>query len=169
MKNKLFIISLLLITLASLACNTILPFGNSTVSINDLPVYPGAVQLEEGANNIADTLAQNEQQNAAINQALSGLGGNLEQKGFQLPAETTWEQVNSYYEKELTAAGWSNGLGGLANSFVDVNAVLQTANEGNDLFKTSIWSNGGQTLTVIMLTDPVEQSQKQLLFSLSTK
>lgn len=33
--------------------------------------------IEEGESNIADTLVQNEQQNAALNQALSGRGGNL--------------------------------------------------------------------------------------------
>jgi hypothetical protein len=170
MKNKISLISFSLIILALLACNSILPFGKSAVGINELPVYPGAVELKEGESNIADTLAQNEQQNAALNQALGSLGGGeLEQKGFQLPSEATWEQVNGYYEKELTAAGWSNGVGGLANSFVDVNAILQTANEGNELFKTAIWSKGDQTLTVIMVTDPVDQTQKQLLFSLSTR
>lgn len=170
MKHKILLISSSIIILAVLACNSILPFGNSTASINDLPVYPDAVQLKEGENNIADTLAQNEEQNAALNQALGSLGGgNLEQRGFQLPSEATWEQVKGFYEKELGAAGWSSGLGGVANSFVDVNAIMETANQGNELFQTAIWSKDKQTLTLVMVTDPTDQTKKQLLFSLSTR
>jgi hypothetical protein len=170
MQRKLLPISIFIIILTLLACNSILPFGNSAVTVDNLPVYPGATELQQGESNIADTLAANEDQNAAINQALGSLGGGkLEQKGFQLPTETTWEQVKGFYEKELTDGGWSSGLGGLAGNFVDVNAVMDASNQGNDLFQTAIWSKGKQTLNVIMVTDPTDQTQKQLLFSLSTR
>jgi len=60
-------------------------------------------------------------------------------------------------------------LGGVANSFVDVNAIMETANQGNELFQTAIWSKDKQTLTLVMVTDPTDQTKKQLLFSLSTR
>jgi hypothetical protein len=142
--------------------------GGSAATVNDIPVYPGATELKEGENNVADTLAKNVEQDAALRQALN-TGGKTEQKGFQLSAETSWDQIKAFYDKELPAKGWTKGLGGIANSFIDVNAVLDSANQGNDLFKTAIYSKDKQTLTVVMVTDPTDQTQKQLLFSLSTQ
>jgi hypothetical protein len=144
-------------------------FGcSSAATVNDIPVFPGATELKEGESNIADTLSKNMEQDAALRQALS-TGGKTEQKGLQQPAETTWDQVKAFYDKELPANGWASGLGGIAGGFVDVNAVLDTANQGNELFKTAIWSKDKQNLTVVMVTDPTDQTQKNLLFSLSTQ
>jgi hypothetical protein len=158
------------LALSLLACNSLLPFsfGSSPAAISELPVYPNAVELKEGESNIGDTLAQNMQQDAAMRQAI-GVGGQTEQRGFTLPSETTWDQVKAFYEKELTAGGWSSGLGGIANSVVDVNAMMEAANQGNELFKTALWSKGKQTLTVVMVTDPTDETQKQLILSLSTQ
>jgi hypothetical protein len=50
-----------------------------------------------------------------------------------------------------------------------VNALMKTTNEGNDLFKTAIWTKSKQTLTVVMVTDPTDAKQKQLLLSLSSQ
>ncbi len=172
MKNRLSLITFLLITLALLACNSILPFGGggSAVTANDLPVYPGATELKEGESIIGDTLAQNMEQDAAMREAMGALGrGSTQQKGFQLPAEATWEQVKAFYEKELTAAGWQSGLGGIAGSVVDVNAMMEAANQGNELFQTALWSKGKQTLTTVMVTDPTNATNKQLILSLSTQ
>ena len=138
------------------------------VVVFESTVYPGATELKEGENNVADTLAKNMEQDAALRQALK-TGGKTEQKGFQLSAETNWDQIKAFYDKELPTKGWANGLGGIANSFIDVNAVLDSANQGNDLFKTAIYSKDKQTLTVVMMTDPTDQTKKQLLFSLSTQ
>lgn len=170
MKRKLSPIIISLIILSALACNSILPFGSSAVAISDLPVYPNAAELKAGESVIGDTLAQNEEQDAAMREALGALGsGSTEQRGFQLPGDATWEQVKSFYEKELSAAGWSSGVGGFASNFVDVNAMMEAANQGNELFQTAIWSKDKQTLTVVMMTDPTDQAQKQLILSLSTQ
>lgn len=172
MKNRLSLITFSLITLALLACNSILPFGSggSAVTASALPVYPGATELKEGESTIGNTLAQNMEQDAAMREAMGALGsGSIEQKGFQLPAEATWEQVKAFYEKELTAAGWQSGLGGIAGNMVDVNAMMEAANQGNELFQTALWSKGKQTLTTVMITDPSDGTQKELILSLSTQ
>lgn len=173
MKKRLSLITFSLITLVLLACNSILPFGfggGSAATTGDLPVYPGAIELKEGESVIGDTLAQNMEQDAAMREAMGALGsGNIQQKGFQLPAEATWEQVKGFYEKELTAAGWQSGLGGIAGNMVDVNAMMEAANQDNELFQTAIWSKGKQTLTTVMITDPSDTTKKELILSLSTQ
>ncbi len=141
--------------------------GGAT-AIKDLPVYTGAVELKPGESTVGDTLAKNMQQDAALRQAM-GAGGKTEQEGFRLPAETSWDQVNAFYDKQLKAAGWSSGLGGIAGSIVDLNAVMKAANEGNDLFKIAIWSKDKQTLSVVMTTSPTDPNDEELLLSLSTR
>jgi len=167
--RSFLLIGLALVSL--LACNSILPFGggSSAATLAEVAVYPGATELVEGDSNIADTLAQNVEQNEAMKQAMSGLGNTIDQKGFQLPAETSWDQIKAFYGKELEAAGWSSGLGGIAGSFVDLNAMMEAANQGNDMAKTALWSKDKQTLTLVMITDPTDSSQKQLIFSLSSQ
>jgi hypothetical protein len=164
MKTKTMFFYLIMLGVALV----VLAACGGSVAAKDLPVYTGAVELKAGESNIGDTLAKNMQQDASLRQAV-GAGGKTEQKGFTLPAETTWEQVSSFYEKELTKAGWSKGLGGIANSLVDVNAIMETTNKDNDLFKTTIFSKNKQTLTVVMVTDPTDAKQKQLLLSLSSQ
>ncbi len=170
-RNKLFYSILGMVVLTLLACNSILPFGGSAVAIKDLPAYTGATELKEGESNIGNTLAKNMEQDAAIKKAMGNLGGGgkLEQRGLQLPAEATWEQVKSFYDKQLGDSGWKSGLGGLAGGLVDVNAVMGAANQDNDLFQTAIWSKDKQTLTLVMITDPTDKTQKQLIMSLSTQ
>jgi len=138
------------------------------VAINDLPAYPGAVELKAGSSQIGDTLKKNMEQDAALRQAVNS-GGQTEQKGFQLPADATWEKVNGFYAKELQASGWTSGLGGIAGGFVDINAMMNQANKGNELFQTSVWSKGKQTLSVIMNTNPTNRQEKTLILSLSTR
>jgi hypothetical protein len=142
--------------------------GGGATAAKDLPVYTGAVELKPGESTVGDTLAKNMQQDTALRQAI-GAGGKTEQKGFKLPADTTWDQVNAFYDKELKAAGWSSGLGGIAGSFVDLNAVMNTANEDNGLFKIAIWSKDKQTLSVVMTKSPTDPSDEELLLSLSTQ
>jgi hypothetical protein len=171
--KKMFVFVLSLVILPLLACNSLLPFGlggGQPVTAAEIPVYPDATELKEGESPIGDTLSNNMEQDAAIREAMGALGGSgkIEQKGFQLPAEATWEQVKSLYSKDLEAAGWASGMGGLANSFIDVNAVMEAANQDNELFQTALWSKDKQTLTIIMMTDPTDQTKKQLIFSLST-
>jgi len=140
--------------------------GNATTG--DLANYPGSVELKAGESAIGNTLAQNMKQDEAVRQAM-GTGGKIEQRGFKLPGDATWEQVKNFYDKELKAGGWESGLGGVAGGFVDINAVMGAAIQGNDLFQTAIWSKGKQTLTVAMITSPTDRKQRELLLSLSTR
>lgn len=165
MKIKTLSFSFIMLAVVAL----VLAACGGAVATKDLPVYTGATELKAGESNIGDTLAKNVEQNAALKQAMGGMGSDLDQKGFQLPADATWDQVKAFYEKELDKAGWSKGLGGIANSFVDVNAIMETTNQDNELFKTAIWSKGKQTLTIVMITDPTDNAKKQLLLSLSSQ
>jgi hypothetical protein len=140
----------------------------SSVTSGDLPKYPGAAQLKPGESTIGSTLAQNMKQDAAVRQA-AGVGGKIEQMGFKLPAESTWEQVKGFYDKELRANGWESGLGGVAGSFVDINAVMGAVNQSNDLAQTAIWSKGKQTLTVAMIISPTDRKQRELILSLASR
>ncbi len=145
-----------------------MPGCGSNATSGDLPRYPGAAQLKPGESAVGSTLAQNMKQDAAVRQA-SGMGGKIEQLGFKLPAESTWEQVKGFYDKELKAGGWESGLGGVAGGFVDINAVMGAANQGNDLFQTAIWSKGKQTLTVVMVISPTDRKQRELILSLASR
>ena len=79
-------------------CLIVLPGCGGSVTSGDLPTYPGAVDLKAGASGIGNTLAQNMKQDAALRQAM-GTGGKIEQRGFTLPAEATWEQVKGSMTK----------------------------------------------------------------------
>jgi hypothetical protein len=142
--------------------------SSESASIAELPVYPDAVELAADSP-VADTLAGNMEQNAAMSEALGGLGGTAEQIGYQLPSGTTWDQVKDFYAKELEGNGWSSGLGNVAGMAVDVNAIMDTANEGNDMFQTAIWSTNKQTLTVVYSVDPTNQEERMLILSLSSR
>lgn len=133
-----------------------------------LPRFPGASELKAGESAIGSTLAKNMEQDAAMRKAM-GAGGKTEQLGFRLPGDATWEQVKEFYERELKAGGWESGLGGVAGGFVDINAVMGAANQGNDLFQTAMWSKGKQTLTVMMVTSPTDRRQRELILSLSSR
>lgn len=146
----------------------ILTACGGSVASGDLPVYPGATELKAGESAIGNTLDNNMKQDAAVRQAM-GTGGKTEQRGFKLPAGATWEQVKSFYDKELKAGGWESGLGGAASNFIDINAVMGAANKGNDLFQTAIWSKGKQTLTAAMIADPTDRKRQELVLSLSTR
>ncbi len=165
MKTKTLFASLVVLAVSLVVLTAC---GGGATAIKDLPVYTGATELKPGESTVGDTLSKNMQQDAALRQAM-GAGGKTEQAGFKLPADATWDQVNAFYGKELKAAGWSSGLGGIAGSFVDLNAVMQTANQGNDLFKIAVWSKDKQTLSVVMTTGPTDSMDKELLLSLSTR
>jgi hypothetical protein len=146
----------------------IMPGCGSNVTSGDLPEYPGATQLKPGESAMGSTLAQNMKQDAAVRQA-AGTGGKIEQMGFKLPAESTWEQVKTFYDQELRAKGWESGLGGVAGNFVDINAVMGAVNQGNDMAQTAIWSKGKQTLTVVMVISPADRKQRELILSLASR
>jgi hypothetical protein len=138
--------------------------GGGGVSLSDLPLFPGATELKAGDSNLGNTLKNNMETDKKMRDAMGPLAakGSTEQKGFSLPAGSTWNDVKAFYDKELAAMGWKSGLGGAAGKFVDVNKVMNAG--GSSLSKQVIYSKGGQTLTIIMMTS----GKKQLILSLST-
>jgi hypothetical protein len=160
MKNRsIFAIPLVFLFAAVLlsAC------GSKAVAISDLPVFPNAVALQPGEDAIADTLLNNAEQDAALRSNI-GVGGGIEQKAFRLPEGTTWEQVKAHFDGGLD--GWESGLGGVAGGLA--NDILDSANVGNDLFQTTIYSKGKQNLTVIRMADALNPDQPYLILSLAS-
>lgn len=139
--------------------------GGGAASSADLPTYPGAVLLKPGEDPVADTLAKNMEQDAAIRQSM-GAGGKIEQKAYRLPADGNWEAVKAFYDKELQAAGWKSGLGGIAGDIA--NQALEAANQGSDMMKFAMYSKGKQTLTIFRLMDSPSASQAYLIVALNS-
>lgn len=156
----LALISMLISVLLLGACSS------KPATIADLPVYPDATELKPGESNLADTLQQNGQQDAAIRQS-AGVGGSTEQKGFSLPADATWDAVKSFYTEKLKASGWAEGMGGPGGSMAS--DIMSQVNDSNELFKTTMFSKAKQVLTVMRITDPTDPANVQLILSLSTQ
>lgn len=154
--TKLFATGLIIIALFSLAaCG-----GSAPATLGDIPAYPGATELKPGESNMADTLAQNNQNSAAMGSQL-GVNAKVEQKGFDLPKDAKWDQVKSFYDDKLKAGGWST------NSLVS--GIMDQANQGNDLFHTANWQRDKQNVTIIMVTDPTNPDTKQMIVSLASQ
>jgi hypothetical protein len=155
-RKRLFAVLLTLSLLSILAaCG-----GSSAATLADIPAYPGATELKPGENNIADTLANNNQTDAALRAQL-GTGGKTEQKGFDLPKDANWDQVKAFYDEKLKAGGWgTNNL---------VSGIMEQANQGNELFRTANWQKNTQNVTIVMVTSPVDTATKQLIVSLSSQ
>jgi curli biogenesis system outer membrane secretion channel CsgG len=155
-RTKLFTAVLIVLALSMLAaCG-----GTAPATLSDIPVYPDAVELKPGESPIANTLAQNNQNDAALRAQL-GTGGKTEQKGFNLPKGATWDQVKSFYDDKLKAGGWST------NSLVS--GIMDQANQGNDLFHVANWQRGTQNVSIVMVTSPTNADEKQVLVSLSSQ
>jgi hypothetical protein len=148
-----------------LALFTLVACSGRAASLGDIPAYDGAAALKAGEDPIADTLIQNMEQDAGLRTNL-GVGGSIEQMAYRLPEGTTWEQVKSYYDKELNAAGWKSGAGGAAGSMAST--IMESANAANPLFQTAIWSKGKQTLTLVRNINPTNEAEVYLIMSLNT-
>ena len=140
--NRIFAAALaILFVLALAACG-----GGAPATLDDVPAYPNASALKPGENAMADTLAKNVQQAGAM-------GAKLDQKMFTLPEDTSWDKVKGFYTDKLTGAGWT-----AANLPIP----------DNDMFKMTVWTRGGQSLTVGQLTEPISKDTF-LLFSLASQ
>jgi hypothetical protein len=136
-------------TLVLVACSLVALVacgGSAPATLADIPTYTGAKALQPGENPMADTLAKNVQQSAAM-------GSKLEQKIFSLPKDADWAAIKSFYTEKLTSAGWAN-----------TNVPIPD----NDMFKMTLWKKGTQNLTVAQLTEPISKDTF-LLFSLSSQ
>jgi hypothetical protein len=147
MSKKLFGVMFVIATLALIlsACGG----SAAPVTLNDIPVYSGAKEFKPGESAIGDTLSKNMQQNAALTKAI-GTGGKLEQKGFSLPQDGTWDAVSKFYDDKLKSTGW--------NTDSTTASILATVNQQNDAFQTVVYLRGNQSLSVIRMTDPISKS-----------
>ena len=136
--------------------------SSKQVSLSDLPTFPGATAVKPGDDPVADTLMKNMEQDASLRTDL-GVAGGIEQAAHQLPANSSWEDVKNFYDEELSASGWESGLGGIAGGFA--NDALEAAAQVSE---TALWSRGKQTLTLVRLVDPTDQTALYLIFSLNT-
>lgn len=159
--------NLLMVPMVLLLISSLSSCGGKPAAMSDIPVFPGAVELISGTNSIADTLSQNEKADAAMRQALNARG-KVEQRAWQLPSGTAWPEVKSFYEEKLQAAGWQSGIGGAGGGFVDVNKMMDVANQANPVSQTMILTKGTQSLTLLMLAMPGNKDGKQLIVSLAT-
>ena len=141
LSRALAFVAILAVALSLAACG-----GGAPATIADIPTFPDSTALQPGQSPIADTLAQNVKQAGAM-------GAKLDQKIFTLPAETSWEKVKGFYGDKLGGAGWTAG-----------NLPIPD----NDMFKMSVWTRGGQSLTVAQLIDP-SSKDSFLLFSLTSQ
>jgi hypothetical protein len=154
-RTKLLAAILTICALLLAACG-----GSPPATLADIPAYPGTVELKPGESNIADTLAKNNQTDAALRTQL-GTGGKTEQKGYGLPKDAKWDQIKSFYDEKLKAGGWST------NSLVS--GIMEQANQGNSLFQTANWQKDKQNVTIVRVTSPLNAYDKQLLISLSSQ
>src|ERR1700741_1863504 len=128
--NRIFTLVLaLLFALALAACGG----GGAPTTLNDIPTYPNATALKPGENPMADTLAKNVQQAGA-------LGAKLDQKIFTLPKDASWDQIKGFYSEKLTGGGWAS-----------TNLPIPD----NDMFKMTVWTKSGQSLTIGQITEPI--------------
>lgn len=139
--------------------------GSKAVEISDLPVFPNATALQPGDDPIADTLANNAEQDAALRGNI-GIGGSVKQQAYRLPEGTSWDDVKSFFNGELDSAGWDQGLGGIAGNIAG--DALESANAGNEYFQTTIYSKGKQNLTVFRMVDATNPDQPYLILSLAS-
>lgn len=139
--------------------------GAKPATIADLPVYPNATALNPGDDPVADTLVQNMAQDAQIRTS-AGVGGSIEQKAFRVGADASWDAVNKFFTDELTGNGWQSGMGGPGGDIA--NDIMNQVNTDNDLFQTTIFSKGKQSLTIVRMTDPSNPEAVYLILSLAT-
>ena len=140
--------------------------GSKAVTMDEIPAYPEATALEPGADPVADTLVENMAQDAQIRTDV-GVGGQIEQKAYRLPAWATWDDVESFYNDKLGANDWENGLGGIAGNIAG--DMMGTVNQANEMMQIGTWSRDKQTLSLVRVAETTDSNGSFLLIlSLAT-
>jgi hypothetical protein len=128
------IISLLLVGL--LAAMLITACGTEPVSLDDVPVYPGAEAMDRGQNEFADQMVD------AIKESSGKENVDTDLKLYSLPPEATWSDVASFYSAELADGDWG---------------AQQDLTEESEIFSSLGWTRGGgaseQALVVGHISD----------------
>jgi len=90
----------ILVTLAVVLGSMLATCGSEPVSLDQVPVYPQATPMERGTNEVADELMK------TIIESSKSQGLRVDLNLYVLPQGTAWEDVNAFYEGELTGKGW---------------------------------------------------------------
>ncbi len=132
--------------------------GGQPVQIGEIPTYPGAVALEPNSSQIIGPRFNAAQQETP---PFIGLGIEVEKayRIFQMPRETTFEDVKAFYADKLQSAGWRQD-GGMRVLTAQLNAT-------NPNLQGGIWVRVDQTLLLVLETDP-QTGAKELMVSLAT-
>lgn len=128
--------------------------GDGAATLASIAAPDGATELDA---NVAKTLGNNNAASAILSAQL-GTGGKTEQKGYDLPADADWNNIKSFYDGKF--GDWDK------NS--QLASALDAVNSSNPLFKIANWQKDGQNVSVIMITDPIDATKKQLIVSLHT-
>lgn len=132
--------------------------GGQLVQIGELPTYPGATPMDTNASQIIGPIFNAAQQEAP---PFIGLGIEVGKayQVFQVPSETTFEDVKSFYADKLQSAGWRQDGG--------MRVLLAQLNATNPNLHGGIWVRVDQTLLLALATDP-QTGNKELMVSLAT-
>lgn len=137
--------------------------GSEPITLDLIPVPSGAIFLEVGENDFVDSLYQNLEQDSQLHDQFGLAGGIVEQRVFRLSSNTSWREIDAFYERELE--GWERGID--ISSNVLINRITARVNKNNDLFQSTIWNKNGSILTIVRIVDPLNKSAVYLIQSLS--
>ncbi len=117
--------------------------GSRPVSVDQVPVYPQATPMVQGANEIADKVLQ------AISESSKSQGLRAEMNLYSLPEESRWEDVKASYEDELVSTGWK--------------PVPDLSSERGH-FRSAGWSRGGGNKREALTLSYVDSAQAGTAF-----
>lgn len=80
---------------------SLLACGTEPVMMSDVPVYPGAEPMAGGQSQMADELAN------IIRNSAGGEGVGVEINLYSLSAEISWDDIKTYYNRELAGTDWT--------------------------------------------------------------
>jgi hypothetical protein len=140
--KRLSVLIVLLSTLFVGACG-----GAQPVPFSALPSYPAAAELQPGQNAMADSIADS--MRSALNEGLNG-----EIRAYELPANTTFAEVQSYFGAQIADSDWA------------ANEALTTDTEA---FSTIGWQRGrddSQQVLMLGYVPPILDAAPLLFVSL---
>jgi len=132
--------------------------GGEPVSIDELPTYPGAVELKSGESKVIDPVFGPAQRETP---PFIGLGIEVlkSERNFQVPPQTTFADVKAFYADKLQSAGWREDPA--------MRVYTSQVNESSPRLQGGIWVRVDQTLFIALATDPATGA-KEVTLSLAT-
>ena len=117
--------------------------GSEPVSLDQVPVYPQATPMIQGANEMADKVLE------AISESSKKQGLRVNMKLYSLPEESRWEDVKAFYEDKLVGTGWD--------------PVSELSSE-HDHFYSAGWSRGSGNMQEALTLSYVDSAQAGTAF-----